>query len=351
MSDLQFGFIGMGDIAEDSVADNVEVVRDAVEQTLAYYNEQTNQMLSQFTELTTEAKTTFEVPTSAAYQQTDPDGNAVPSAIPNVYVESGLPIAKFTFGFGGNDVDLAYMTVTKASQITAAALDGDRANQRLQILKAIFDNRGWTYFDTYRRAGNVSVKPLANDDAQEYYRDGTMATADHYQAQNAAIDDANNPFPGIYELLAGYPNANGDIIAYIPTNLKNDVSNLANLTEAPDPNLTPGGLDASLRVVNPPFGNLIGYVDGVYIAHWKDLPSNYILSHVAGTPMLAFREHVPASKRGLYTQIEDVDGNHMITRFIRHFGLGGYNRTGAAVMQIGAADYTIPTGYKVREVA
>ncbi|MBK7918399.1 MAG: hypothetical protein IPJ94_19510, partial [Chloroflexi bacterium] len=90
-----------------------------------------------------------------------------------------------------------------------------------------------------QRLGDITIMPLANGDATEYPVIGQQPqTANHYTAQAAAIDDANNPFPTIYSTLTNYPgNRNKPVVAYLAESLQASVEALTDFREVEDPDV------------------------------------------------------------------------------------------------------------------
>jgi hypothetical protein len=57
------------------------------------------------------------------------------------------------------------------------------------------------------------------------------------------------------------------------------------------------------------------------------------------------REYPSTALQGFFPEIAQIDGNHIVNRFIRYAGFGVYDRTAAVVGYIGNASYQIPAAY------
>jgi hypothetical protein len=358
---VAYGFVDMEYLFSQRVVDRmIPTVQTAVEQTYEEHNRIINAMMTELVTLTTEDQINYQLPDGGELQPLDEKGNPRPTK----------PVGTYTIAFpirGGGDawaddrVSRAHMTVGDANRLTLSALTKDARWLRRQMLAALFTNVSYVYKDKIN--GNLTILPLADNDDVTYVRvNGESAKADHYLAQAAAIDDANNPFPTIYNTLSAYPGNNGPYVVYVPTNLVASIKALANFDPARDADIIYGAdltvLQATITTDNPVvnsdivgFGNIYhGKVDGCHIIEWKSLPDNYMIGLARGaadTP-LAMREYVPEELRGLFAEFHSPDGNVMESRYIRYAGFGVRNRIAALVYRIGAGAYSIPSGYDAR---
>lgn len=277
-----------------------------------------------------------------------------------------LPIqgeAKYTVGFPIQDSGQAIgrtwreaqkMRVDQLNRLMAAILDGDRSWVFDHILAALFNNVDRTFFDEEK--GQLTVKPLANGDATVYaVKAGEFAgnTDTHLWGEAAAIADATNPFPTIYAELAEHPEngavGDGRVICFIPTGLKQAVTNLASFYRPFNNDLTPGSgltvLTGQLGVDVP--GTVLGMdLSGCWIVEWPRLPANYIVSiATSGEPPIGERVDELASLRGFIEMDDNEDFPWYQRNWMRRAGYGAWNRVGATVTRIGNGTYAIPTNY------
>jgi hypothetical protein len=347
---ILYGFHNLQDLAAERVTTvGVGVVNTAVDQAVAEHNRQMNALMDFFVTRTTDFKTRFKSVTGARLQGLDENGRARPIK-PAGYYDIGLPLQMAGTAWGYDYVTGQKMTVGDVQRTTQTMLMADNRWVRDKILAALFDNDGWTFVDPEH--GSLTILPLANGDTQVYqvFSGGDLgATSQHYLAQAAAIDDgADNPFPAIYSLLTTHPENGGEVVAFVPSNVVAAIEALATFRPVSDPNVREGSntavLTGSLGGTLP--GNIIGYVDKVWIVEWRSLPDNYIIATTTeGDRPLAMREDPEASLRG-FKKVADRDDHPFYERqYLRRAGFGGWNRVGAVVQRVGSGSYAIPTGY------
>jgi hypothetical protein len=361
------GFVGQEDILNDRIANvGVERIDGAVQETLNWYN---NQIQGELTALTgvpvTTAQWKVRQVVSRAMQPLDPDGNPVPQQGQEYYTV-GVPVMGAGDAYGTNRVTAATMTVMELNNYMAEIMIADKETLQRRMLNAFLFDQAWTWHDIYRpETPDITVYPLANGDGVVYPKNagGTLsvATDTHYLAQANAIDNNNNPFPTIYEELREHPQNNvgyrgtptGYVFVYVASNLTASIEALSALVEIPDTFVTPGistsTADANVYNAKGFGGRVLGIVDGCIVVEWGALPDGYMFARapLAGNP-LSWRELDVPSLRGLFNEMHNVDGNHMVYRFLRWAGFGVTNRTAALCYQIGAGAYAEPAGYDPR---
>lgn len=356
-----YGFAELKDLfSQRIITVSAETIQTAVIQSFIEHNRQIEALLSSLVKRTTSFKYRYQLPAGGSLQPLDEKGNPVPVQ-PSGFYDVGLPLQGAGTAWGTDRVSRAMMTVGDANRFTVDAMDRDADWMRRHILNCIFNNAAFTYADD--RYGNLTVQPLANNDGTGYVlRGGTLdTTQNHFFAQAAAIADANNPFPILYQALDEHPSNSGPYRAYIPTG---SVSTVQAMTSTSLPSQTPliygSGITRAADSINPDdktygalvdpgnFGDrFIGYNSGMEIWEWTSLPANYIYAQAMGVnDIVAMREYEAAELQGLFPEFWDVDGNLMVNRLVRYCGFGINNRVGAAVYRIGNASYAIPSGYQ-----
>jgi hypothetical protein len=244
---VTYGFYDLQSVFDQRVTEvGVNVIRSAIDATVAEHNRQMDAFLSLFVRRTTQFKQIFRTATVASLQPLDQNGRARPIQTAGQY-ETAFPLMDAGTAWGANYKTRVKMTVEEANDITATLIMADIRWMRYHILGALYDNVGWTYADPEH--GNLSVVGLANGDTVTYQiMAGTDAgaTDTHYLFQNAAIDDSNDPFPTIQAELAEHPENTGEIVAFIPTNRKASVQALTAFYPAADPNIDLGASQARL---------------------------------------------------------------------------------------------------------
>lgn len=346
-----YGFVALKDLFNERVtAVGVETINSAMIETVNAYQAELESMLDWFVTRTTAPKRRFLLANSGTLQPLDQWGNPLPRQ-PGGSYEVAFPIQGGGDAWGTNRVTRELMTVAEANRFALNVLMADTDWMKRHMLAALLTNTTWTYEDEDDEVGSLTIQPLANGDSVVYNKRGAGASTDnHYLAQANAIDNSNDPFPTIETEISEHPTNNGDVVAYIPTNLVASVKALGAFIPARDANVSPGsGTDTFVGSEILGFGDVfLGYHDsGVKLVEWKSMPNSYILfaSENPGETALAMREYPATSLQGLFPEFHNVDGNRFVNRFIRYAGFGVQNRVAAGVMRIGNGSYAIPSGY------
>lgn len=346
-----YGFVALKDLFRERVTTvGIETVNTAMTDSIEMYQRELDEMLDWLVERTTVPKRRFLLPNSGTLQPLDQWGNPLPRQ-PGGSYEVAFPIQGGGDAWGNNRITRAKMTVAEANQFTLNVQMADLDWMKRHILAALFTNTTWTYSDPDDEIGDLTIQPLANNDTVVYLRRGAGASTDnHYLAQANAIDNSNDPYPTIEAEISEHPSNNGDVVAFIPSNLVAATMALSAFIPANDSNIQRSiSSDAFIGDEIQGFGDkFLGYHEsGVKLVEWKSLPSSYILggSEDPGAPAVAMREHPEAELQGLFPEFHDVDGNRQLFKFLRYAGFGVQNRIAMLVMRIGNGSYAIPTGY------
>lgn len=349
---LLYGFLQLKDLKDRRVTEiGVDVVNNAIDQSVAEHNRQIQAIIDLFAEQTTEFKERFSSPVAARLQPLDENGRARPIKPLSQYGVA-YPLQEGGTAWGANYRTSKKLSVQEANDITQTLISADARWLRDHILAALFTNASWTFNDPEHDA--LTIKGLANGDTDVYFvQAGADAgsTDSHYLAQAAAIADATNPFPTIYTELTEHPENGGDVISFVPTANKAAVQALATFVPVVDPNVqddTIARLTGSLNAALPSgAGSLLGYEEsGVWIAEWKTLPTDYIVSVMTeGERALKMREEEVAELRGFRKVAERHDHPFYESQYLRIAGFGANNRVGALVTRVGNGAYAIPTNY------
>lgn len=346
---LGYGFRDLRDQADSQITEQlIPVINTAITETVAFHNEELDRVLSVFVKKTTNHALRYKTPTEARLQPLDEHGRARKIRVGAQY-DVGFPLQAAGLAEGATDTTRKLETVQDVSDITTTMTMADKNWNLDHVLATLFAVADWTYTD--ERFGALVVKPLANGDAITYLgRNGSVATADHNTGQAAAIDDTNNPFPGIYSRLTRPMGSDGRVISFVASNLVSAIEGLGSFHEPPDPNIQAAAnteeLVGTLPAGTP--GEVIGYTNKVWVVDWARLPDNYIVSIIEGGERpVAMREYEVAGLRGFRRAGERNDYPYFETQFKRDAGFGIWNRVGADVMEIGDSSYDVPDGYSV----
>lgn len=329
------------------------VINDAVLQTALIHSQMLNEMLagvaSPIDPNTPQYQ--FRMPVATEMQPlSGEDDSPIPVRGYDSY-QIAFPLFDVGLAWGTNRKSRAKMTVQDANDNTIHALQADSRWNRRHMLAALFDNTSYTYTDL--KWGNLTIKPLANGDTDNFHRkDGEASTDDHYLAQASAIDASHYPFSTIFDEITEHPDNAGEVVVYVSKSLAASIVALADFKPfAQNRRIRPGiSGDVLTDFPDVPFGDRrLGWVeDGdCYIVRWDSLPSGYMVAMCTENSKkpLGYRDEPESELQGLRPEYATYDGNHVVTRMLRTRGYAVQNRTAAVIYQIGNATYQIPTGY------
>lgn len=345
-----YGFYDLQDAFSERInTDNVSIVSDAIQASVAEHNRQMDALLGLFARRTTDYTLRYKTPGTHRLQPLDENGRARPVKAAGFY-DVAWPIFDAGTAWGETYKASKKLTIEDANRITAEMLKADKVWLRDQMLAALFASATYTHPDP--QYGDLTIQPLANGDAVTYARNGTaVPSADTHQLATAsAVADVTDPVPGIVTELDEHPQNEGDVIILIPSNLKSDFTNLAGFSAFVDPNLRDGANTRTVAGNGPGVavpGEVLGYHDGkAWIVEWKALPDNYAIATTAGAdPALGMREEPEAELQGFNMVAERNDHPFYENQFARFAGFGAWNRVGAVVQRFGNGTYATPTGY------
>lgn len=342
-----WGFWKLSDVAADRVTTvGIETVNQAVLETINAAQAELAGAMSAFVDKVTWHTKRYLLPNSGTLQPLDQHGNPMPR-IPGGSYDIGLPIRGGGDAWGDNRITRAKMTVEEADRFTSMVVNADVDWNLRHMLAAFYTNTTYVFPDELH--GNVTVQTLANGDTVQYTRkNGTTATDNHYLGQANAIGaGADNPYPVLYTELSEHPSNQGPFVAFIPSGLVATTQALATFFDVDDPDIRRGAdSDVLVGGFTPPFGEVLGKADKMWIVQWDRLPADRILAVAMGAQdkPIAMREYPETQLQGLFPEFQDVDGNRHLQKFIRYAGFGAQNRVAAAIMEISDATYDIPTG-------
>lgn len=346
-----YGFRDLRDIWNERVADNVEASYEAIDRTLELHNQVVASFTDLFVERTVERMQSFKTANHVRNQPLDEFGRAR-KVRPAGQYRVELPMFRSGNAIGGIYEQRIRMTVQELGRVAHMLTLGDLHWMRDHIMAAIFNNGQYTWTD---EDGTVlTVKPLANNDTDAYnFGEAEVqgGTDNHYSYQpNPIGTGADNPYPILRDELTEHPENTDEVIAFIPTDLETATASLPGFTEVgTDPDIIQPGTEPQLRRNGPSVshpGVVIGKVDEVWVVRWRRMPAGYIVAVTAGGDApIAQREFEETVLQGYQREGVREDWPYSEEQWVRRAGFGGWNRTGAAVRQIGAGSYTPPTLY------
>lgn len=345
---ILYGLLNMADIADQRVTEvGVDIISDAIQQSVAEHNRQLDALMNLFVTRTTRFKGRFLTAGNARLQPLDNSGRAQPIK-PGGKYDLAWPIQMGGTAWGYDYVTGQKITVGEIARVTATMLDADARWMRDHVLAALFYKNStspWTFVDDEH--GSLSVYGLANGDSTVYNLiTGTDsgATDDHLLFDDTPAADT---FQTIYDELMEHPENGGDVVTFIPTNLKATVQALPTFYPVEDPDLRQGSASTVLagRFSLPVPGTVLGKCEKCWVVEWKSLPDDYIIGVTTeGERPLAMREDMEASLRGFRQVAVREDHPWYERQYLRRAGFGAWNRVGAVVVK-DAASYSVPTGY------
>lgn len=353
---LAYGFIALEDMFARRVLEvGVEIIDTAITESTAEYSRQIQEIFSIWAEPSTVAKQVVILPGSGTLQSLDEFGVPIPVKDESKY-EAGYPIRLGGDAWGVSRLTKKKMTVEEANRKTLASFRRDSDWLRRHMLAAVLTNTAYNFND--KELGTLQVVPLANNDSTPYFRDGVAvpSTDNHYFAQAAAIGDAANPFPTIYNALAEHPSNEGPFVVYVPSNLRNAIYALADFVEVADTELVLAANVNQLRNISDTelarikgVGNeVLGRINKLWVVEWKALPDGYMVGVATGNPQpfMRMRQDEEPELQGFFRETFSSDGAREEYRFLRYAGFGVRDRTAAVVYQIGNASYQIPSAFQ-----
>lgn len=354
---ITYGFQTLEDVYDQRVATlDTQLVDEAVFASADFHNRQLNAVLDTLVERTTARDAEFHLPASGELQPGSENGTPEPTQGHRSVVQ-GIPMWRGMDSFGFNREAYAKLT---PREMDKEMLTRESRNARWhwrRLFAAIFTNVAWTFKEKGRT--DLTVRGLAVTGDGSSYMDfsGALVTAQHYTAQNAVIDNSNNPFTVNEAILRAHPANTGTIVSYIPSGLVESTRALAGFYPYNAGNgLISFGADVDLA--SDEAGQYLGFgksVEGVVgesvVVASPLLPANYVVSIVQGVDRpLWMREEPEATLQGLQVVPIQVDSNFRKWDFYVKAGFAVRNPIAIAVRQISAASYSIPTGYDARVI-
>lgn len=354
-----YGFANLEYLFAQRIVDvSVQTVQDAVFQSLEEYNRQINGLMGSLVQRTTDYKRLYQLASAGTLQPLDANGNPLP-VMPSGKYDVAFPIEGAGTAWGTDRISRAKMTVGDANRFTADALTKDADWLRRHILAALFTNVTYAFAD--EAYGSLIISTLANGGTETFVRkSGAASIDDHFLAQaNAIGNGADNPYPIIYTELDEHPSNRGPYVVYIPTASVATTQGLSTFRDVNDSsvlfadnvslaNMTFDKNVTSQNQFTMGIGDrVVGYDSGCIIIEWSALPTGYMIGHASGSAndVLQMREHPELELQGFFPELQNVDGNHLVNRFLRFAGFGVQNKIGALIYRIGNASYAIPSGY------
>lgn len=346
---VPYGFHRLADLKDRRISEvGIDVIGNAVNQSFAEHTRNLNQMMAIFCRFTENYKLMYRTAQNARLQPGDEDSRARKIKAYGRY-EVGFPLRHFMIAWGANFVTRAKMKVGDVQETVATLQDADKRTMRDAILIALFDNAGYTFNDPIY--GSLAVKGLANNDSVNYnLLTGADTGAQDTHYLGTAADLTLAVFQAIYTELTEHPENGETVTVFIPSNQRATVEGLTGFLPIRDPNVQLGsGSNQLVRTdgLQGP-GELFGYIGKCFVREWRQLPTNYSVAIApGGEKPLAIRQDPEEELRGFRRADDRADFPFYEDQYIRRFGIGAWNRVGAAVIRTNNATYAVPSGYAI----
>lgn len=268
------------------------------------------------------------------------------------------PLEDFGASLIVNDIALAYMTLQEFDRHLDTIMIQDTNTMRLQILRALFDNNAWTFYDeTIEQGTNLTVKPLANNDSARYptYASDSEAAANNYLASGyvtADIDNINNPVTTMTQKLEDYfgaPTGGSNVVMFVPRAVGAAIaSEIDSFDDVPSRFISPGAnTDIPVGLPQGLPGKVLGVCDSTWIVEWNRIPADYSLALHLDAPAPLVMRVDPADTgipTGLHLFYSDPSKPLSTSAYRNRYGIGTGNRLNGVIMKFTAGSYTVPSG-------
>lgn len=270
----------------------------------------------------------------------------------------GLPLREWQYGWQGSYRFFKQASVRLVGRNAYRMLNADAAYVMARVLDAVFNPVNYEHTDDITREGvifpsaKLQVKALVNADGLELPPGPNgerfdAATHTHYAAEagftapnlSATVATVRHHTPDSRPVMWINPAQSTAIAAFSSNFVPLSIAGLIQ----PDS----GTRVAQTLDVGNPGNRLIGWYDNIPVFEVPQIPANYILVYESNTDVkvVGIRYSDVFGGRNLQPLVQDEVHPLRATTFSRYIGMGVWNRTGAAVLQINKGDgvYAAPT--------
>lgn len=270
----------------------------------------------------------------------------------------GFPLREYQYALGWTRKYFQRKSVADITKEYVAAQTADIRNIKRRVLQALFRATNYTFVDRLTNSQSLPVKALMNADgtAVPYNEFGTSfdgSTHTHLVGHGGAYAAAD--ITALVTNVTEHGVNGGTVILLINTAQEAGIRGFtSNFDPLQAPLIDPGGgstadvvrfqRDNPYRADDRPIGIWDGFVV-VWTKPW--IPAGYVVALVVGgtnDDVLAFRVPDGIAGGGNFQLVGDHDHFPLrATHFERDFGVGVWNRFGAAILDTANASYTQPT--------
>lgn len=351
-----YGTLGVPDTVDSNTATIYEIGEDRIwanlQMVLAAHNRTTRELMDLFVERTTEKLMRYGAAPRMDMDEYDEHGTPDAQKVMTGSL-AGFPLRKYGRSLGWTKTYFQETTGAEFNAQVTAMLDADTFNVARQLKRALFRPTNYNFVDHLVRENTtypLPVKALVNGDGAPIPPDPNgnpfdPATHTHY----LAVATANTLLDA--ELTSGLTTVLEHFRSGSPLILINKAQEgtvrgfTSNFTEVVDSEIVQpttakyvrGGLDM-IQTYNRRIGRYAGA--DVWVKPW--VPAGYVLIVMTGQEKVLAWRYSPRKPDDFVLVNEDELHNLRCRSYERNFGLGVYNRVGAAVIDTLHTTYTAP---------
>lgn len=272
----------------------------------------------------------------------------------------GFPLRDYQYAIGWTRRFMETKTVADMAKDLVAAQAADIRNLKKRALDALFRATNYTFVDRLVDMTSLPVKALQNADGTSIPIDEYGATFDgsthtHLVGRVGGALAASD-ITALVNNVKEHGTEGGEIIIYINTAQEAAVRGFtSNFSEFQAPLLSPGpGSTADIvdggraenmyEINDKPIGIWDGYVR-VWVKPW--VPANYIVAFLTNSRLRGKVVRMRTRPNSPYGNFRILDTNELFPLRSEHmgreFGMGVWNRLGAAILYTGGTSYVQPT--------
>lgn len=324
---------------------------------LDVHNALTNEMVTSFVETTTDNIRRFGAGTVEAEMiEVDEWGITDVQKTSVSGYDIGFPLRAYQYSIGWTRRYFETKAVSDIAKEYVAAQTADVKNIKRQLMKALFNPTNYTFVDRLVNRQSLPVKRLINADStaipvDEYGNTFNGATHTHYLAR-AGGSLAAADITAAIDTVVEHGIAGQQVVILCNKAQEATISALTPFTELQAPLVSPGPgstADVALYARDNPYrldDRPIGIWDG-YVIVWTKawVPANYIIIMLTGPngKVLTWRTRGVAGYGNFQIVAEHEHFPLRAQHMEREFGVGVWNRFGAAILYTGDTTYAAPT--------
>lgn len=345
------GTHALSDIGERNTVDGVPLntLWNEFTARLALFNQASDAVVASLASETTVISERVAIPTRARMEQATEFGR--PTLVRTTKVSRGFPLDHFDIGYGGTQEFLDSATADDVRGAIVTIEEAYRRKRRQVVYDALFGDTN------YLNEEGVSVKRLYNGDGEippEYESYTHLGSHSHYlTTAGGTLVEGDLTVLETHLLHHGYGDdtggAGGSLVLRVSRTEMATIRGFTGFIPAQSASvaqiLSGSGIVVGGAQGGPP--GTQGYVGRFAIVEDLTIPVGYLLAYATGglapAAPVRIRLHENASVRGLRLLPGDSAYPLMNSFYDTYLGAGVAHRGSAAIMQVTAGAYTVPT--------